>query len=87
MQFRASYLEVEEAEPLLAKRADDVEEEFKLEEVERYMATIKTELDLMEKVKSEEVQKARAKERSNLHWTTVRKNFYENSARLFKMHS
>mmetsp|Transcript_27770 Transcript_27770/g.20835 ORF Transcript_27770/g.20835 Transcript_27770/m.20835 type:complete len:145 (+) Transcript_27770:823-1257(+) len=75
MCCRNAYLSITEQEPMFQKSLMDAEFEFGPENLGGLMTLLRKELSAMKDLKSEEVQKARAKERSTANWSKVKDSY------------
>ena len=83
--IRTSLLEVEESEPLFRKIQQDVEKEFNEEAINHLFGMIQNEINIFAEIRSEEVQKVRAKERSNKNWGKLKEKVTYKNSKLLKL--
>eukprot|EP00347_Sterkiella_histriomuscorum_P014800 403359475 len=85
MLIRATYLEIQEQEPLLKKSGQELQKEMNIEQLQVMMNMIQQELNVLDELKSEDIQKIRNKERSGQNWSKLKETVQKKFTMVFKL--
>jgi len=80
-------VEIQEQEPMFQATLVEVEKEFSDKHIGVLMKMLRRELNVMKDLKSVEVQKVRAKERSSMNWSKIQDSYARKFLLKFKVKS